>query len=81
MTRHEIIRAWRDPEYRNRLSQAERELLPAHPAGLIELSDDDLLGAAGGKPPSTPPLCSALACPSVVFCPTDVFHCTLQLNC
>jgi mersacidin/lichenicidin family type 2 lantibiotic len=42
MSRNEIIRAWKDPECCNRLSKAEREQLPAHPAGLIELSDAQL---------------------------------------
>jgi mersacidin/lichenicidin family type 2 lantibiotic len=44
-----IIRAWKDAEYRQSLSPAERALLPEHPAGLIELSDADL-NAAGGRP-------------------------------
>jgi mersacidin/lichenicidin family type 2 lantibiotic len=38
----EIIRAWKDEEYRKSLSQAELALLPEHPSGLIDLSDDDL---------------------------------------
>jgi mersacidin/lichenicidin family type 2 lantibiotic len=50
MTRHQIIRAWKDPEYRSKLSKAERELLPAHPAGLVELADADLDAVAGARP-------------------------------
>lgn len=37
-----IIRAWKDEEYRISLSQIELALLPEHPSGVIELSDDDL---------------------------------------
>jgi mersacidin/lichenicidin family type 2 lantibiotic len=37
-----VIRAWKDEEYRMSLSQAELALLPEHPSGLIELSDEDL---------------------------------------
>jgi mersacidin/lichenicidin family type 2 lantibiotic len=44
-----IIRAWKDEDYRASLSEAERALLPEHPAGLIELSDDELAKLAGGK--------------------------------
>ena len=44
-----IIRAWKDPEYRMGLSDAERVLLPLHPAGLIELSDAVLDYAVGGR--------------------------------
>jgi len=71
MSRNEIIRAWKDPEYRSRLSQAEREQLPAHPAGLIELSDDDLLAVTGGKPIPIPPNTHAWTCThpcTVMFC-------------
>jgi mersacidin/lichenicidin family type 2 lantibiotic len=43
MSRQEIIRAWKDEDYRNSLSEAQRAQLPEHPAGLIELSGDELL--------------------------------------
>jgi mersacidin/lichenicidin family type 2 lantibiotic len=39
-----IIRAWKDPEYRTTLAGD----LPAHPAGLVELSDEDLMVVSGG---------------------------------
>jgi mersacidin/lichenicidin family type 2 lantibiotic len=45
------IRAWKDAEYRNSLSASELALLPQHPAGQVELKDEDLasmVGAAGG---------------------------------
>lgn len=47
-----IIRAWRDPEYRLGLSAEERAELPEHPAGAIELTDEELELAAGGFVPS-----------------------------
>lgn len=46
----DIIRAWKDPEYRLSLSGAERAVLPEHPAGLMELTDVELSAAAGGHP-------------------------------
>jgi mersacidin/lichenicidin family type 2 lantibiotic len=52
MSTTNIIRAWKDPSYRNGLSEGERAALPAHPAGLIELADADL-DAAGGRPKLT----------------------------
>jgi mersacidin/lichenicidin family type 2 lantibiotic len=52
MSTKNIIRAWKDPGYRNGLSESERAALPAHPAGLIELADADL-DAAGGRPKLT----------------------------
>lgn len=44
-----VIRAWKDNEYRESLSEIEREQLPAHPAGLLELTDAELAEVAGGK--------------------------------
>jgi mersacidin/lichenicidin family type 2 lantibiotic len=49
MTRTDIIRAWKDAEYRDSLSEAQRALLPENPAGLIELSTDVLGVVAGGN--------------------------------
>ena len=48
MTTKNIIRAWRDAEFRNSLSESDRASLPAHPAGLIELSDAALNDVSGG---------------------------------
>ncbi len=54
----DIIRAWKDPEYRLGLSEGERALLPAHPAGHIELTDAELgqvvAGDYDGDPRDTP---------------------------
>ena len=48
MSRKHIIRAWKDADFRNSLSDQERALLPEHPAGLVELADTELEAAAGG---------------------------------
>jgi mersacidin/lichenicidin family type 2 lantibiotic len=48
MSHRKIIRAWKDEDYRLSLSEAERALLPEHPAGALELTDAQLEGAAGG---------------------------------
>ena len=37
MTNHDIIRAWKDEEYRLSLSAEQRSILPEHPVGAIEL--------------------------------------------
>jgi mersacidin/lichenicidin family type 2 lantibiotic len=49
MSTLDIIRAWKDEEYRLSLDETERTLLPAHPAGLVELTDADLELVAGGN--------------------------------
>ena len=47
MSNQDIIRAWKDEDYRLSLSEAERALLPEHPAGLIELTGDEIDGGGG----------------------------------
>ncbi|MCA9653961.1 MAG: mersacidin/lichenicidin family type 2 lantibiotic [Myxococcales bacterium] len=44
----DVVRAWKDPAYRRTLTAEQLASLPEHPAGLVELSDDDLTGAIGG---------------------------------
>ncbi|HEY7124231.1 MAG TPA: mersacidin/lichenicidin family type 2 lantibiotic [Ktedonobacterales bacterium] len=47
MSNVDIVRAWKDAEYRQGLSAEEQTLLPEHPAGAIELPDEDLAQVAG----------------------------------
>ncbi len=44
----DIIRAWKDPAYRQSLSEAEFAELPAHPIGPITLSVAELDQVVGG---------------------------------
>jgi mersacidin/lichenicidin family type 2 lantibiotic len=44
----DIVRAWKDEEYRNSLSEEQRSQLPENPAGMIELSDEDMGSVVGG---------------------------------
>ena len=43
----DVIRAWKDPSYRAGLSEDEKAMVPAHPAGLVDLSDEELKKASG----------------------------------
>ena len=47
MSKVDIVRAWKDEEYRASLTDAERTQLPAHPAGLIELDEEQLKSVFG----------------------------------
>jgi mersacidin/lichenicidin family type 2 lantibiotic len=49
MRKIDVIRAWRDPEYRESLSAAERAALPAHPSEVLEVSEEALLGVIAGS--------------------------------
>ena len=48
MSKENIVRAWKDPEYRQGLSASERSSLPQHPAGAMALGADDLRQVSGG---------------------------------
>jgi mersacidin/lichenicidin family type 2 lantibiotic len=43
----DIVRAWKDEAYRESLSQQQKALLPANPAGELEMSDADLATVVG----------------------------------
>lgn len=49
MSTRNIIRAWKNEEYRQSLSAEEKETMPLNPAGLTELSGDQLKHVAGGN--------------------------------
>jgi len=38
----DVIRAWKDADYRESLSAEDRAALPNHPAGLVDLSEAEL---------------------------------------
>jgi mersacidin/lichenicidin family type 2 lantibiotic len=46
----DIVRAWKDPEYRGTLTKEELASLPPHPAGNEPLSDEELKKVAGAGP-------------------------------
>jgi mersacidin/lichenicidin family type 2 lantibiotic len=47
MNNLKIIRAWKNPRFRSQLSKAEIELLPAHPAGSINLLAEEASDGIG----------------------------------
>lgn len=48
MSKQNIIRAWKDRDYRNSLSPKELASIPPCPAGLSELNSGVLASVAGG---------------------------------
>jgi mersacidin/lichenicidin family type 2 lantibiotic len=49
----DIVRAWKDEEYRASLTEDQRAGLPAHPAGLVELDDEQMRAVVGQGPTTT----------------------------
>ncbi len=61
MNKTDVIRAWKDPFYRASLSEEAQAALPQHPAGVADLTDDQIrtLSVSGAPPrrrtaPTTP---------------------------
>ena len=50
MRNEDIIRAWKDQDFHNSLPDETLAHLPTHPAGLIEINNEDLEVVAGGDP-------------------------------
>ena len=48
LTAHDIIRAWKDKNFRDSLTEEQRAQLPANPAGLVEIDDEQLVQVTGG---------------------------------
>jgi mersacidin/lichenicidin family type 2 lantibiotic len=71
MANIDIIRAWKDEEFRNSLSEEQKAQLPDNPAGLVELADEDLNAVAGGCG-SGGFICTATA---ECFCPSTLWWC------
>ena len=47
----DVAEAWKNAEYRNTLNADQLAMIPAHPAGIAELSEEELLAASGGATP------------------------------
>ena len=71
MKKNDIIRAWKDPQFRAGLSAEQQALLPAHPAAAIAIDDDDLAAVSGGASHTAICSCQASLCSP---CPPD--HCS-----
>jgi mersacidin/lichenicidin family type 2 lantibiotic len=62
MNNIDIIRAWKDAEYRKSLSSEELALVPESPVGQVELTEADLTQVSGG----TLSVACSVICQSVV---------------
>jgi len=48
MKKVNVVRAWRDRQYRENLSSEARAALPQNPAGIVSVDDDALRSITGG---------------------------------
>ena len=60
----DLVRAWKDPEYRKSLTAEQLASLPPNPAGVGELSDEELESVAGGSAESIGTFAKSSAVPS-----------------
>jgi mersacidin/lichenicidin family type 2 lantibiotic len=49
----DVVRAWKDEDYRANLTAEQQAALPANPAGLVELTDEMLQAVSGTGPCQT----------------------------
>jgi mersacidin/lichenicidin family type 2 lantibiotic len=77
MKKVDVVRAWRDAEYRSTLDADVRNSLPASPAGIVDINDDALRSITGGcgntncscgPPPVTSLAFSCLSTGQGAFC-------------
>ena len=73
MRNEDVIRAWKDEAFYASLDEATLAEMPAYPAGLRELSDEDLEAATGGDPIVISAIVSAVvsAVVSLLICDVD----------
>ncbi|MCP6757220.1 MAG: mersacidin/lichenicidin family type 2 lantibiotic [Fischerella sp. CENA71] len=48
MSQKDIIRAWKDEDFRNSLTEEQLSQLPENPAGILELEDEEMKNISGG---------------------------------
>lgn len=70
LTNEQIVRAWREPQYRQSLSAAQKKLLPENPAGQIICSAD--IGSTNN---------AGLDQATFVTCPTNCYVLTWKPCC
>lgn len=49
MSNLDIVRAWKDEDYRNSLTDAQRSQLPENPAGVIDMTDKEMEAINGAS--------------------------------
>lgn len=73
----DIIRAWKDEFYRQSLGEEQRCALPAHPAGELELADDQLESIYGGGPHHESVHAHSM---TLVICDVNIVSLNIRLN-
>jgi mersacidin/lichenicidin family type 2 lantibiotic len=80
MSHEDIIRAWKDEDYRMSLSEEERAQLPEHPAGLLELTDGEMGLIGGGYGADSVDICETRdTC--TPECETHIYYETCGISC
>ncbi|HEU4511202.1 MAG TPA: mersacidin/lichenicidin family type 2 lantibiotic [Pyrinomonadaceae bacterium] len=72
MSKLDIIRAWKDEEYANSLTDVQRAMLPENPAGFVELTEQDLAQTAGGTLFTIDIMCSLMFSCITLCIPTEL---------
>ncbi|RCJ19620.1 hypothetical protein A6770_05620 [Nostoc minutum NIES-26] len=73
----DVVRAWKDEEYRSSLTEAQRAQLPENPAGLIDIMDEETNEIIGGW--SFPVITKFLRCGRVLSLTAEC-HCARTIT-
>jgi len=76
MPKLDIIRAWKDEEYCESLTLAERARVPQNPAGVIELTDPEMHQVEGGTITFDPIMCGS----AITVCTYDPLWCPVTIT-
>ncbi|AFZ34788.1 hypothetical protein Sta7437_1218 [Stanieria cyanosphaera PCC 7437] len=77
MSNQDIVRAWKDEDYWHSLSEEMRSRLPENPAGIIELSDEQMELIVGGLKISSRGNCTINSNHSQVCITKQNFNCLI----
>jgi mersacidin/lichenicidin family type 2 lantibiotic len=82
-SRKMIVKAWRDPMFRSRMSHEDQASIPANPAGLSSLDEFELEQVVGGWTFTNG--CTSLGCGSDDRCSCNIFcaktDCKSDIDC
>ena len=76
MSNVDVVRAWKDKDYRSSLSSEALAAVPPNPAGLIEISDEDLGNVSGGTIG-----CPTIGCTTGHICISVIVSCVWTCGC
>lgn len=74
MSKRDVIKAWKNPGYRNTLSAEQLGAMPANPAGVMEIADEAIGVVAAGAIPTSFNCATNITCTAFPTCRPEVCY-------